>query len=25
MEGGSSIMKRIAGRDHPQILTDAQG
>lgn len=25
MEGGASIMKRIAGRDHPQVLVDAQG
>ena len=24
MEGGESIMKRIAGRDHPQVLVDAQ-
>jgi catalase len=24
MEGASSIMKRIAGRDHPQVLVDAQ-
>ncbi|CAF0724044.1 unnamed protein product [Adineta steineri] len=24
MEGGSSIMKRIAGRDNPQVLVDAQ-
>ena len=24
MEGGASIMKRIAGRDHPQVLVDAQ-
>lgn len=24
MEGGESIMKRVAGRDHPQVLVDAQ-
>jgi catalase len=25
MEGGSSIMNRIAGREHPQVFADAQG